>query len=241
VATVSSDHDREAADVWSRGPQRDVTWLPPTAPVPVQGGPRFERADDALKIVLNVFGAIVVFDIAGAVVNALEINSHDPTRAAISGAVQTVMLVIGAFVWIAWFHASYANVEALGAKRRYGPGWAIGGWFIPIMSLWRPKQIANDLWAAGEPDGDPRRPPTLMLWWWLLWILGNGVSGSGIRFGSDPTRAEERTIAILGLGGCLIDAVAAVLACLVATRINERLNARASGHEAGVQPSQQLP
>src|SRR5215213_2684690 len=30
--------------------------------------------------------------------------------------------------------------------RRYGTGWALGSWFVPILNAWRPKQIINDIW-----------------------------------------------------------------------------------------------
>ncbi len=34
-------------------------------------------------------------------------------------------------------------------ERRYGHGWAIGGWFVPILNFWRPMQVVNDVWRAG--------------------------------------------------------------------------------------------
>ena len=42
--------------------------------------------------------------------------------------------------------------EARGRHLRYGTGWAIGAWFIPIFNLFRPKQIANDIDRASAPD-----------------------------------------------------------------------------------------
>ena len=37
---------------------------------------------------------------------------------------------------------------------RYGNGWAIGAWFVPILSLVRPKQMANEIWRGSERGVD---------------------------------------------------------------------------------------
>lgn len=245
---MSEERDREAADVWSRGPQREVRWLPPTpdrAPAPVHG-PRYEPTDDALRVVLWVFGGLIVIALVTAVSAAMEIQLADrlvsgaavsaadrdanDTRTDIVAGVGALGLIVGALAWINWFHAAYRNAGALGAERRFGEGWAIGSWFVPILSIWRPKQIANDLWAAGEPGHDPRDPPPLLLWWWLAWLFG-GQSGAGVfAFGQEePTPEELRAYAIIDLGTALLSIAAAVLACLVARRIDARLRARAAG------------
>jgi hypothetical protein len=62
----------------------------------------------------------------------------------------TGVLAGGLFIW--WFHRAYKNLASLGATGlRYGAGWAIGGWFIPLANLVLPKRIANDLWRASDP------------------------------------------------------------------------------------------
>jgi hypothetical protein len=34
---------------------------------------------------------------------------------------------------------------------RWSAGWAIGAWFVPVLSLVRPKAILNDIWRASDP------------------------------------------------------------------------------------------
>jgi hypothetical protein len=205
---------------------------------------------------MYLFAAIVVVNIAGIVSDALEVNlaqrmldgdgvtevqrDHNDLRQAIVGGIQVLMLLLGAMAWISWFHASYRNAGVLGATRRYGEGWAIGSWLVPILNIWRPKQIANDLWAAGEPGGDPKKPPVIMLWWWLAWLFGGQAAASGIGLESDPTPRELRVYGIVDIGTGVISIVAAILACFVAIQITERLKARASDGVAA-QSVQQLP
>jgi type III secretory pathway component EscV len=105
--------------------------------------------------------------------------------------------------------------------------------------LWRPKQIANDLWAAGEVNGDPKRPSVLLLWWWLAWLLGGQSIVGGLGIETNPTPRELRVYAIIDIGTSVISIVAAILACVVAIQITERLKTRAS--EVGTQAVQQLP
>ena len=57
-----------------------------------------------------------------------------------------------------WMFRAYNNVDAVApGARRYDGGWAIGSWFVPILNLFRPKQIINDIWRAAT--GSPTRPP----------------------------------------------------------------------------------
>jgi hypothetical protein len=248
-----SERDREAAETWSRGPERPITWLPPTPdrnPPPIHGA-RYESTDPALQILLYVFGAICIVNVLGIVSDALEVNlanriisgdgvtgdqrDGNDLRQAIVGGIQLLMLIVGAMTWISWFHASYRNAGVLGATRRFGEGWAIGSWLVPILNVWRPKQIANDLWAAGERGGDPKQPPVLLLWWWLAWLFGGQAAAGGFGFDSDPTAREMRVYGIVDIGTGLISIAAAILACVVAVQISERLKARAASGDGVVQ------
>src|SRR3712207_1026141 len=83
---------------------------------------------------------------AGEQVPPDQIDFND-TRQALIGFAQLAFYIVAAIFFIAWFHRGYRNVDAIGPQwRRHGTGWAIGGWFVPILSLWRPKQIVNDMW-----------------------------------------------------------------------------------------------
>jgi hypothetical protein len=95
------------------------------------------------------------------------------------GAVQAAWFLVTAGLWLAWFRRAYLNLPALGARRlRYRPWWAVGSWLLPVFSLFRPKQVLNDIWRASDPDlplDQPdawrKRPvPELLGWWWLAFL-----------------------------------------------------------------------
>jgi len=95
------------------------------------------------------------------------------------GAVQAGWFLVTAWLWLAWFRRAYLNLPALGARRlRYRPWWAVGAWLLPVFSLFRPKQLLNDIWRASGPDLPPDqaaawrgRPVAALLgWWWLAFV-----------------------------------------------------------------------
>jgi serine/threonine protein kinase len=94
--------------------------------------------------------------------------------------VQAGWFLVTAGLWLAWFRRAYLNLPALGARRlRFRPGWAVGAWLLPVLSLFRPKQVLNDVWRASDPelpsdqaDTWRRRPVAELLgWWWLAFLV----------------------------------------------------------------------
>lgn len=132
-------------------------------------------------------------------------------------------------VFLMWFSRSYRNLERLGASNlRYGAGWSIGAWFIPVYNLWGPKKIANDIWRASDPDlatqaGDRWRdgpvPSLLFGSWWGLWLLSN--------FGN-ATFDDPKTGAAVALAGFVITVPAALLCAAVVARMTSRQEKRAA-------------
>src|SRR5215207_5646007 len=75
------------------------------------------------------------------------------------GLVQAAWFLVTAGLWLGWFRRAYRNLPALGARRlRYRPWWAVGAWLLPVFSLFRPKQVLNDIWRASDPNLPLDRP-----------------------------------------------------------------------------------
>ena len=78
-----------------------------------------------------------------------------------------IFMVATIVVFICWFWAARANAEAYGQSHgTLSPGWAIGGWFIPVASLVLPCIVARDIYRGtmagrkGKPysGGEAFRP-----------------------------------------------------------------------------------
>ena len=95
-----------------------------------------------------------------------------------NGAARFVVFLIAGLVFLSWFQYAYSNVEALGRRRRFGVGWSIGGWLVPILHLWRPKQIANEVWQAADPVEGQQVSPLVTCWWLLFLFSSWGWLGS---------------------------------------------------------------
>jgi hypothetical protein len=170
----------------------------------------------------------------------------DDLRQGIMGALELLAFVVGAVFFILWFHRAYSNLPALGvARRRFDSNAAIWPWFVPILNLWRPKQVANDIWRGSDPQVASRElrlaqdpVPPLLGFWWAGYIVSSMLgSRAGLSWWSTPTAedagfsallgdsggAEDiRHAAILDLVASGVDIVAAVLAILVVRRLTAR-------------------
>jgi hypothetical protein len=143
--------------------------------------------------------------------------------------------VFSAVFFAAWTFRAYKNITALGAQRpRFGVGWAIGGWFVPIIALFRPKQIVNDIWRTSDRD-DPaivrnwhdRAVPGLLTAWWAMYLISNFVAGASGRMPVDTIENDRRATA-WGLASSIFTIVAALLAIVVVSRVTERQRERAA-------------
>lgn len=174
--------------------------------------------------------------------SGLEIAETEDRVDAATIAVIAVQIAVGLLLFIPWFHRAYSNLARLGVQDlRYKPGWAIGSWLIPIFNLFRPKQIANDIWRASPGDAvvgsrvwHERPVAAIVHWWWGMFILSGFVVGAAsnvIATANDKpfnTQAQitealelERSGYTVDVVGSVISIVAAVLAIIVVRKITE--------------------
>jgi hypothetical protein len=169
--------------------------------------------------------------INGEDVPVADIESNDNRQVLVSFVVGATLVTAIVF-FIRWFHAAYKNLVPLGQPNlRFKPGWAIGAWFVPILNLWRPKQIANDIWRGSEPNapafqGDAWKTaaiPVVLTAWWVLWIAATYVGNLAARaWWGNETPADLRTADLLDIAALVLDMAAAVLAILVVRRMTDR-------------------
>ena len=130
--------------------------------------------------------------------------------------VSLVCFLATAVVFLIWFHRLRVNAGWWAPHRqRRGPGWAIGGWFVPVVNLWFPLTTAQDVLAGSRPTADRSGTGKLTLWW-AAWIA-NFVVGLAYRGLARDARTidEYATVAGLGVFLSVLDLVLTVLAILV--------------------------
>jgi hypothetical protein len=152
--------------------------------------------------------------------------------------VQMGVYVVAAIVFIRWFHRAYANLPAIGIEgRAHSTGWAIGAWFVPIISLIWPKNMADEIWRGSDPSLEPDhgrdwrrgKVPLYFGAWWLAFLASTFLVGGGSElWGSAQTYSDIKFAAALELAGNAFGVVSGVLAYVVVDRTSERQQARAT-------------
>ena len=146
-------------------------------------------------------------------------------------------VLIAAIFFIAWLRRAYANLRALGVESlRFGTGWAVGAWFVPILNLFRPVQIVNDVWRGSHPYLEDRhgwrdaRVPQLIGLWWGAWIVSYVVGTVATFMLEDARRGSEVIDSSYGvaIASDLLTAVAALLGLAVVDRLTARQEAAAA-------------
>jgi multisubunit Na+/H+ antiporter MnhC subunit len=181
--------------------------------------------------VLNHLRVLGDKEIGGLVLDTDAVNDANTLPAAmilLSGLVGLATFVL----LIIWLYRAAKNNEALGRQNpRLGPGWAIGGWFIPIAWWVIPFIVLDDVWRGSDPSiarGDPnwRRSSTMgAIWAWLVTAVIFTIP-SAIASSTGDVRADEpekvRRDDILRIIGAIGAIVAAVLAIVVTRRVAAR-------------------
>lgn len=89
-----------------------------------------------------------------------------------------VAFVAAGIFFMTWLWRARMNAERLvPAPHRRGRGWIIGGWICPVVNLWFPFMIVDDVYRASRPGNPPlltdlRSVPGghLLGPWWALWL-----------------------------------------------------------------------
>ncbi|MFI5534183.1 DUF4328 domain-containing protein [Kitasatospora sp. NPDC051853] len=76
----------------------------------------------------------------------------------------TLLSAVSLVAVICWLRRCRLNAEAFApGTHRYSPGFAIGGWLIPVAMLWIPRRVTLDVRRASGLAG---RAWLVEGWWW---------------------------------------------------------------------------
>jgi Domain of unknown function (DUF4328) len=193
-------------------------------------------------LIFGVFNHLRVLgdkETGGFVFDTKAVNDANALPAAmiiLSGIVAITIFVL----LIIWLYRAAKNNDALGRQNpRLGPGWAIGGWFIPVANFVIPFIVMDDVWRGSDPSiprGDPnwRRSSTLgAIWAWLvtavIWFVPTLIaSSSGDVRADEPEKVRRDDILrVIGAFGAILAAVFAIIATRrIAARQEECLRAQ---------------
>lgn len=128
--------------------------------------------------------------------------------------------VVGGFLALKWIYRVNRNAHAFARGLTISPPWAVGWFFVPVATLWKPYEAISEAWQASErPKGWRTAPkPGFLGWWWAAWLISNFLgSVSNIVARATPDIATNSTVMIIG---GLAGMVAAVLFIRVVGRLS---------------------
>ena len=143
-----------------------------------------------------------------------------------------LLISLATFVlFIIWMWRAAKNVGRFGrARQKFGAGFAIGGWFIPLANFIIPAMQLFDIWKGSGPPLRPGEKPkgsALIVLWWIPFILGRFLIQLTPAYsaGSIYKLSTFDVVNVLVIIGAVMTALAAVLAIFVIRGITERQDA----------------
>ncbi|MFE3062341.1 DUF4328 domain-containing protein [Streptomyces roseus] len=227
------------------GPYAGMPYAAPWPPTDVLRSPRGLAL--AVCVLLGVAAAVNLLSAAvgGYVHSLMKRVIADPAQVGadtldrsdvltgITGALQAVILLATAVVFVIWFHRVRVNGGIMRPDAfSQGRGWAIGGWFIPIGNLFLPYRTAKEIWTASTrsaPDGTFREVSAAPVhaWWaaWVLSVLSDRLFSA--LYARAGTAEALRDASAVGMACDLLTVAAAVLAIVFVRKLTAMQTAKA--------------
>ena len=223
-----------------------VAGAPPPPPAPRRPYQSLRTLGTAITALFVAVAGLTVFALVAlinqsAVIDRIQkgrrVSAHEANLAdlwvALTLLPQAMVSTALAVLVIIWLWRAYTNIDVLGAgPKRYGRGFTIGAWFIPIGSFFMPKQLINDTWRAADP-----RAPGNHMWtklpiarissvWWVLFMV-TGVTAWAGWTDSSSTPEELSQANSAEMVSAVITLVAAILGAVTFRKLTARQEDRA--------------
>jgi hypothetical protein len=172
-------------------------------------------------IVAKLFGLEILLQLGSAVFIA--VGTPEAGIGQLVGGGLNVAVCIG---FLRWFRGVGANARAW-HRPRLGPGWAIGGWFTPILWFWIPCRVAvATVRGTCADDAEERRALLgFVTAWWLLWLAAL-VTGFRLHRDGGGRIVGLNLLPFMTMPSCLCAAAAATCAMVWVRRLTAAQTAR---------------
>jgi hypothetical protein len=89
--------------------------------------------------------------------------------------IELPLSIITGLLFLIWFWRVYANFHVLHPEKASFTGkWAILGWFVPLLNLYRPFVILREIWLENQevtPEAILEKRYRWVIWWWAFFLL----------------------------------------------------------------------
>ena len=146
------------------------------------------------------------------------------------GRLMLLGLIATAILFLRWTYLTNRNTELLTtAKRQHSPGWAVGWYFIPVVSFWKPYLARKETFRASNPaftDNWQQTPvPQLVSLWWLTWVMWNVGAIYVSNISSRAETFEEILVASqLAMASDVLDVALGLVGVFLVGKLHEQQN-----------------
>ncbi len=183
--------------------------------------------------ILGIASSLMQFNLLSRANYSLQNAAANDLREGELALLHVALYIVTAIVFGRWIYLAHRNLLALDARYlRFGPGWAVGCFFVPIINLWAPYQAMRDLAKASR---SPRQweledtPPVIIIWW-VFWLIAEFMGRATLRTHTVP---ELSNLTVLQL----ISGVLSIPLYLLALYIVRRIARDQSESYGGMAPS----
>ncbi|MFY7739405.1 MAG: DUF4328 domain-containing protein [Flavobacterium sp.] len=174
------------------------------------------------KLAIRLIIVVMIIDLFSLFSNVLEYqllssdfispesaDSND-RRQQVIAILHMVAIIISAVTFIQWFRRAYFNLGKRINPLNHAENWAALGWFVPFISLYRPYQIAEELFRNTEEyliRNSSNFKETIshskIGIWWTFWIISNIIGNIAFRISLNADTIDSLETA--NIFACLSD------------------------------------
>lgn len=216
---------------------------------------RAKAATTSLKVILGIAVAMSLINVMTVIsppdMESLSSGQINPFTAlllmasGLLGIAFLIALLVTAILFLMWLHRAYKNLHAFGVQTEHSPGWVVGYWFIPIISLFRPYQKVNELFEKSDTLATQFRcnnqdaDSSVVGWWWACYLISNFISYATFKMSYRGTTSDDIVFAsAVEIVSDILYITAAVLIIKIINTIDERQESCASAIMQNQYPNQ---
>jgi hypothetical protein len=145
------------------------------------------------------------------------------TFSALTALPNLFLYIAAAVAFLTWLWRARVNSELTrgAAEHRRARGWVIGGWICPVVNLWFPFQIVDDVHRTSSPR--PMQSNGLVVGWWIAFLAGQIIDRilMGAYLQKDITAENLLMTANFSTASSAVTVISGVLVILVVKRVSE--------------------
>lgn len=161
-------------------------------------------------------------------------------RQGIVGIIYFMVFIIAGILILRWIHRANYNARQLGAENmRFTPGWSIGYYFIPVLSLWKPYRAMDEIWKASKnpSDWESQEAGGILPIWWTLWLISNFLGQAIFRLSMHAEEIQELiNLNIITQISDILDIPLALVLLAIVNKISYMQKNQLSGASSQIQP-----